>query len=86
VSQQSIGKQLLKSKVLLELATPQIPVRMIDLLGLHSGAILGLHRNAEEPALLRMRGHEWWSARPVSSRNTRAAQLMQPVPQEEAQS
>jgi flagellar motor switch protein FliM len=85
VSQEGIGKQLLKSKVFLELATPGIPVRLMDLLSLQPGTILGLHRNADEPALVRMRGREWWSARPVSSRTMRAAQLLQHLPQEEAQ-
>ena len=85
LSQAGIGKQLLKSRVLLELATPKIPVRLMELLSLKPGAILGLHRDADEPALLGMRGREWWSARAVSSRNLRAAQLVQHLPQEEAQ-
>ena len=77
VSQESIGKRLLPSKVMLELATPAIPVRLSQLLTLQTGEVLPLLRNAEEPALLRMRDRQWWSARPVSSRNRRAAQLLQ---------
>ncbi len=85
VSQEGIGRQLLKSKVLLELTTPETSVQLMDLLSLKPGTILSLNRNADEPALLRMRDREWWSARPVSSRNLRAAQLVQHLPQEEAQ-
>ena len=83
VSQESIGKRLLKSEVMLELATPAIPVRLSELLTLTAGGVLPLLRKAEEPALLRMRNRQWWTARPVSNRNRRAAQLLQSLEDKE---
>ena len=67
----------------LELATPTIPVRLTELLALQPGSVLTLRRSAQEAAVLQMGGRHWWSARPVSSRNFRAAQLGQQLIQEE---
>jgi flagellar motor switch protein FliM len=85
VSQESIGKRLLDSVAEMELATPAIPVRLMELLTMQPGAVLPLRRHIEEPAMLRMRGHDCWLARPVGSRNRRAAQLLQYLPQPEAE-
>lgn len=82
-SQESIGQRLLKSRVLLELASPAISVRLMELLALRPGEVLPLRGSIEEPARVRIRDRQWWSARPVSSRNRRAAQLQQPVAQKE---
>ena len=83
VNQESIGKRLLKSAVKLELTTPGIPVRLMDLLSLEAGAVLPLCRPIEEPAMLRLRGRDCWSARPVSSRSYRAAQVVEAIAQTE---
>lgn len=85
VSHDSIGKQLLKSPATLELATPEIPVRLSDLLALGPDTVLPLSLAAEQPALLRLRHRPWCAARPVSSRNRRAAQLLQFCKREEEQ-
>ena len=69
----------------LELATPAIPVRLMELLTMQTGSVLPLRRHIEEPAMLRLRGRDCWLARPVSSRNCRAAQLLEPIPQPEAE-
>ena len=76
VHQQSIGARLLESQVRLELATPEIPLAVSELLALRPGVVLPLDRRIEEPALLGISGRPRWSARPVSSRNARAAQLL----------
>jgi flagellar motor switch protein FliM len=83
VSQESIGKRLLKSAVQLELATPAIPVSLMDLLSLQAGEVLALRRSIDEPAMLRTMGRDCWLARPVSSRSSRAAQLLEYLPQAE---
>jgi flagellar motor switch protein FliM len=83
VSQQTIGKRLLAAEVGLELATPAIPVRLADLLKLSTGAVLPLRRSIEQPAMLRLKGRDCWSARAVSSRSRRAAQLLETIAQEE---
>ncbi len=85
VSQESIGKRLLDSAAEMELATPAIPVRLMELLTMQTGTVLPLRRHIEEPAMLRLRGRDCWLARPVSSRNCRAAQLLQSIPQPEAE-
>jgi DNA-binding response OmpR family regulator len=85
VSQESIGKRLLDSAAEMELATPAIPVRLMELLTMQTGSVLPLRRHIEEPAMLRLRGRDCWLARPVSSRNCRAAQLLQSIPQPEAE-
>lgn len=79
VNHESIGKRLLKSKVQLELATPAIPVPLMELLQLQVGAVLPLEQRIDEPALLRIKGRDCWRARPVGSLNRRAAQILQPV-------
>ena len=79
VHQQRIGSRLLRSTAGIELATPAIPLRLRELLTLKPGSVLALNRRIDEPAMLRIRGRECWSARPVSSRAVRAAQLMQPL-------
>jgi len=84
VSQESIGRSLLRSAIELELATPAIPIRLTELLALRVGAVLALRRRSEEPAVLRIRGRDCWTAHPVSSRNSRAAQLVQSLPAQEA--
>ena len=78
--QESIGQRLLQSTVAVELATPAIPIRILELVGLRSGAVLPLRYRVEEPAVVRIKERECWSARPVSSGNYRAAQLLQPTP------
>ena len=83
VSQQNIGKRLLRSEVELELATPAIPVRLVDLLGLRTGAVLPLRRSIERPAMLRLKGRDCWSARPVSSSSHLAAQVLEHIAQQE---
>ena len=83
VNRESIGNRLLKSAVKLELTTPGIPVRLMDLLSLEAGAVLPLCRPIEEPAMLRLRGRDCWSARPVSSRSYRAAQVVEAIAQTE---
>ncbi|HLI63238.1 MAG TPA: FliM/FliN family flagellar motor switch protein [Terriglobales bacterium] len=83
VSQQNIGKRLLQSEVELELATPAVPVRLVDLVGLRAGVVLPLHFSIERPTRLRLKGRDCWSARPVSSRNRRAAHLLEHIPHTE---
>ena len=83
VNQENIGKRLLHSTVELELATPEIPVRLIDLVSLNQGKVLPLRLPVEAPSLLRLRGRQCWTARPVSSRERRAAQLFECIPQAE---
>jgi len=80
VHQESIGKRLLKSKVGLELASPVIPIKIPELLRLRPGAVLALRCHIEEPALVRVSERACWSARVVSSRNARAAQLLHQMP------
>ena len=81
VHQKGIGRQLLESKVRVELATPMIAVRIPQLLALQPGAVVNLRYPIEDVSLLKIKGQACWSARPVDSRNHRAAQLLQPVPQ-----
>ena len=77
VNQESLRKRMLQSRVEIELATPPIPVRLTDLLSLQPGGVLPLRRRIDEPACLRVRGRDYWLARPVSSgNNSRAAQLL----------
>jgi flagellar motor switch protein FliM len=76
-SQENIGKRLLKSKVVLELATRQIPIRFIDLVNMQAGQVLPLRGSLEDPVCLRLKGREYWRARPVSSRSHRAAHLVE---------
>jgi flagellar motor switch protein FliM len=80
---EGISRKLLRSAIELELATPVIPVRLFDLASLREGAVLPLRRRIDEPARLRMKQRECWAARPVSSRNSRAAQLLESIPQAE---
>jgi flagellar motor switch protein FliM len=77
VNQESISQRLLQSPVRLELATPAIAASLMELLAIRRGEILPLRLSIETPAVLRMRGRGCWSARAVSSRNLRAAQLEQ---------
>jgi flagellar motor switch protein FliM len=84
-NQESIGKRLLESAAEMELATPAIAVRLGELLTLEAGSVLPLRRHIEEPAVVRLRGRDCWLARPVSSRNCRAAQLLEYIPQPEAE-
>jgi len=79
VHQESIGKRMLESTVVVELATPAIPVRLPDLLALRPGNVLPLGYRVEEPALVTIQERPCWSARPVSSRNQRAAQLLEEI-------
>ncbi len=83
VNQDSIRKRLLRSAVDIELATPAIPVRLTELLSMQAGRVLALRRHVDEPAALRVRGHDCWLARPVSSSNSRAAQLLEYIAQPE---
>ena len=83
VNQPGIRHRLLQSMVELELSTPAIPIRLTDLLSLQAGRVLPLRRRIEEPAALRVRGHDCWLARPVSSSHSRAAQLLEYIPQPE---
>ena len=85
VKQESIGQRLLDSAAQMELATPAIPVRLMELLAMQAGSVLPLRRHIEEPAMLRMKGRDCWLARPVSSRNCRAAQVLEYLPQPEAE-
>lgn len=80
VHQESIGQRLLESIVAVELATPAIPILIPELVGLRRGAVLPLRYRVEEPGVVRIKERECWSARPVSSGNYRAAQLLQPTP------
>jgi flagellar motor switch protein FliM len=83
VNRESLRKRLLKSAVEIELATPPIPIRLTELLSLRAGRVLPLRRRSDAPAALRVRGHDCWLARPVSSSNSRAAQLLEYVVQPE---
>lgn len=77
-NQENIRQRLLESAVEIELATPTVPVALLDLLSLQPGQILPLHHSIDEPATLRVQGHDCWLARPVSSGNhRRAAQLLE---------
>jgi len=76
VNRESIGNRLLKSLVRLELTTPDVPVRVMNLLGLEAGTVLPLRRRIEEPAMLRISGRDGWLAHPVDSHNRRAAQVV----------
>ena len=77
--QQSIGARLLQSAVNLELASPAIAVPISELLALRPGAVLSLRRRIDEPAVLRVAHRNCWSARAVSSRQYRAAQLLDEI-------
>ena len=82
VSQECIGERLLKSVVTMELGTPVVSVRLGQMLNLQRGYLLPLPLSIKEPAMLRLRGRECWSARPANSQNRRAAQLLQPLVRE----
>ncbi|HUI83871.1 MAG TPA: flagellar motor switch protein FliM [Candidatus Binatia bacterium] len=77
VNQESLGRRLLNSRVEIELATPPIPVGLLELASMRRGEVLCLRRRIEEPAVLRMGGRDCWTARPVSSRSSRAAQVLE---------
>lgn len=75
--QDSIMKRLLDSTVQMDLATPLVPVKLIDLLSMRPGGVLPLRLSTEEPARVRLQGRDCWLARPVrSAANYRAAQLL----------
>jgi len=76
VHQESIGRRLLEANTRVELATPAIPVGMQDLLTLRAGMVLPLPCRIEQPAVLSLGNRGCWTARPVSSGNYRAAQLL----------
>jgi flagellar motor switch protein FliM len=82
VQHESIRHRLLHSPVELVLGTPQVPVKLGQLLAMRPGQILGLRRSIEQPATLRVGGRETWLARAVQSgQRVRAAQLIELLPQ-----
>jgi len=84
VHQETIMKRLLDSTVETQLATALTPVKLTDLLTIRAGAVLPLRLHIDEPARLRLKGRDCWSARPVrSSTNCRSAQLLEPIVQPE---
>ena len=85
VYQERILQRLLDSALNLDLGTPLMPVKLTDLLAMRAGGVLPLRLQIEEPARLRLKGHDCWLARPVrSSANYRAAQLLERIAQSEA--
>jgi flagellar motor switch protein FliM len=81
---ESTRTRLLDSTLTVELATPKIAVKLLDVLHLKPGFVLPLSHEIGEPVVLRLGGRHHWFARPVrSSKNRRAAQLVERVVQPE---